>query len=92
MGTIVSNSHTLNRVGLFSDFIFVNVNDMNIYFFRIYIYSRIFVCTLLLLTRYTRYFIYPLGVRYSITQKKSTLIVNYFKKYFYVYKSAKKLP
>ena len=28
MGTIVSNSHTLNRVGLFSDFIFVNVNDM----------------------------------------------------------------
>ena len=47
MGTIVSNSHTLNRVGLFSDFIFVNVNDMNIYFFRIYIYSRIFVCTLL---------------------------------------------
>ena len=81
MGTIVSNSHTLNRVGLFSDFIFVNVNDMNIYFFRIYIYSRIFVCTLLLLTRYTRYFMYPLGVRYSITQKKSTLIVNYFKKY-----------
>ena len=81
MGTIVSNSHTLNRVGLFSDFIFLE-----------YIYSRIFVCTLLLLTRYTRYFMYPLGVRYSITQKKSTLIVNYFKKYFYVYKSAKKLP
>ena len=81
MGTIVSNSNTLNRVGLFSDFIFLE-----------YIYSRIFVCTLLLLTRYTRYFIYPLGVRYSITQKKSTLIVNYFKKYFYVYKSAKKLP
>ena len=70
MGTIVSNSHTLNRVGLFSDFIFLE-----------YIYSRIFVCTLLLLTRYTRYFMYPLGVRYSITQKKSTLIVNYFKKY-----------
>lgn len=41
MGTIVSNSHTLNRVGLFSDFIFVNVNDMNIYFFRIYIFKNI---------------------------------------------------
>ena len=40
MGTIVSNSHTLNRVGLFSDFIFVKVNDMNIYFFRIYIYIQ----------------------------------------------------
>ena len=81
MGTIVSNSHTLNRVGLFSDFIFVNVNDMNIYFFRIYIhiFKNIRICTLL--TRYTRYFMYPLGVRYSITQKKSTLIVNYFKKY-----------
>ena len=40
MGTIVSNSHTLNRVGLFSDFIFVKVNDMNIYFFLENIYIQ----------------------------------------------------